>query len=125
MIVRRVVDASPHLLRMLEKAVKHDPTVSETAQVLQGAALFAVEQGGRDVAAFVLRWEGPECVVVAAGGSLPGVSLLDVILPHIEKNSQAEFVRIHSARPGMARKLAQHGYGVAEIVYRKGVNNGR
>ncbi|BBF85398.1 hypothetical protein DLM_1782 [Aquitalea magnusonii] len=118
-------DESPHLLPMLEKAVRHDPTVDDVRQLLPGCKLFAVEHDGADVAAFLLRWESSECVIVAAGGSLPGVSLLDVIVPHIERNCRADFVRIHSARPGIARKLARHGYGVAEVVYRKEVWHGR
>lgn len=115
-------DSAPHLVAMLKALIELDPTVC-AAEVIAGGQLFAVECDGRDVAAFLLRRDGDECVIVAAAGGLPGINLLDVILPHIEATCGARWVRIHSHRKGMMRQLQRHGYGVAEVVYRKEVGN--
>lgn len=120
----RQAKADHHLVAMLLPVIESDPTACGT-EVIAGGLLFAVEHDGQDVAAFLLRQDGAEVVIVAAAGKLPGISLLDVILPHIEATCGARWVRIHSARRGMAKQLAKHGYGVAEVVYRKGLNNER
>ena len=123
-ITIREAAAEQHLIAMLLPVIESDPTACGT-EVIAGGVLFAVEYDGKDVGAFLLRQDGAEVVIGAAAGKLPGISLLDVILPHIEATCGASWVRSHSARRGMAKQLAKHGYGVAEIVYRKGLNNGR
>lgn len=88
------------------------------AQVEAGAAsLFMVDQGDEIIAAFVLRVDGDEGVIVAASGP---VSLILELLPHMEARfSGCRVMRIHTARPAVARMLSRRGYGAAELVLRK------
>lgn len=99
-------------------------------QVQNGAKLFHVFSGGRHVGAFILRIDSSdeliEGVVVAAAARLPGHDLTLGLLPHIEKMFQGvDRVRIHTARPGMAKKLEKIGYEAKELVLAKVVGNGR
>jgi hypothetical protein len=89
------------------------------AQVESGRALlFTVDDGGGIVAAFVLRVDGTEGVIVAATG---GLDLMPELLPLMEARfSGCSAVRIHTARAGLAKLLvARNGYGGQEIVLRK------
>jgi hypothetical protein len=88
------------------------------AQVEAGvASLFMVDQGDEIVAAFVLRVDGDEGVIVAFGGP---VALSLELLPHMEARfSGVRVIRAHTARPGVAHLLARREYGAAEIVLRK------
>lgn len=124
-IVIRQAEAAPHLIAMLEPVILADESVSDAGAVLAGGTLYAASHEGRDVLALLLRRDGDELVIVAAAGALPGVNLLDVVLPHIEAASGARWVRIHTQRRGMGRQLARHGYKAAEVVYRKEIKHGR
>lgn len=88
------------------------------AQVESGQAqLFMADAGGEIVAAFVLRVDGVEGVIVAAAGP---VELIPALLPHMEKRFVGcRAFRIHTARAGLARVLLAHGYDGQEIVLRK------
>lgn len=93
-------------------------------QVVQGvASAFAVEDKGEVIAAFVLRVDGDEGVVVAASGKGGDVRLIPALLPSIE----ARFVgctaiRFHTARPGLARVMKSLGYDGQEVVMRKEIH---
>lgn len=95
------------------------------AQVLAGTAcLFHVLDAGEVVGRYVLRvdqlGDAAEGVVVAAWGSWQGGALLPAVLPFIETQFRGiKAMRIHSARPGMIRRLAGIGYQPQEIVMRK------
>lgn len=108
---------------MLAPAVRHIGNIAR--QVQSGAAdLFWLESAAGHVGAFVLRVDrpasGPEGVIVAAAGRLPGVDLTAAILPHVEALfSDCVRVRIHTARPGLGVKLAAMGYALQEVVYSK------
>lgn len=113
-------------------ALQHVGLVGIRAQVEAGARLFTVWHGEDDdrkmVGALVLRVdesiEGAEGVIVAAGGRLPGFDFTVDLLPHIETLFRGvRCIRIHTARPGMAAKLAAMGYAPREMVFAKGVNN--
>lgn len=81
------------------------------------ASLFIARLSGVAVLAYVLSVEGKEGVVLVAAGNVPGVDLTAIVLPEIEKKFiGCESVRIHTARPGLAKKLAKQGYGAKEIV---------
>lgn len=84
------------------------------------AQLFTADDGGEIVAAFVLRVDGDEGVIVAANGPL---SLIPALLPAMEQRFiGCRAVRVHTARPGLARVLTKHcGYGGQEIVLRKAI----
>lgn len=95
----------------------------------EGAELWHVEHESEVIAAYVLRVdvgpEGAEGVIVAAGGALAGIDLTAQVLPVIEGMFQGcRAVRIHTARPGMAKKLARQGYQLRELVFSKRVPNG-
>lgn len=95
-------------------------------QIGQGAALFHVYQAGKMVGAMILRVDqsasGAEGVVVAAAGRLPGFDFTLDLLPHVERLFHGvKSVRIHTARPGMARKLAASGYTPTEMVFSKAI----
>lgn len=119
---------------MLTRAMEGDPGATVETLRLEVAAgrakLFEVlADDGAALAAAVLRVEmretGPEGVIVAAGGRpLSGVRLFK-LLPHFE----ARFVgvrriRIHTARPVMARLLEKQGYAVRELVLQKQMAKG-
>lgn len=90
----------------------------------EAAQLFTLHSAGDMVAAFVLRIDRiggrNEGVVVAAAGRVPGVDLTALMMPVIEKMFEGcQSVRVHTARPGLGRKLVGMGYRVAELVLRK------
>lgn len=109
------------------------------AQLDAGAALVEVRDAGRLVGAYVMRIDAPaagrELVVIAAAGRCAGVSLLDAILPVIEVQAAAAgcaWVRIHTSRPGLMRRLSggrpgvrSLGYRFSEAVFRKEVTRVR
>jgi len=96
-------------------------------QVRNGAQLFELhDDDGEVVAAFVLRVDRRECrnvgVVVAAGGSLPGIDLTAAIMPHIERMFVGcEAIAVHTERPGLVRKLNRQGYRTVEVILEKKV----
>lgn len=120
---------------MLAPAMRHEPGV--TANTLRDLVetdcgrLYAIMADGEMVGAYVLRVQaketGMEGVVVAAGGKLPGHSLIRSVLPAIESYqlSGCDWVRIHTARRGMVRELSRHGYQIREIVMSKENHHGR
>lgn len=94
-------------------------------QVQAGVAvLFYVMHEGEKVGAYVSRVDHAgdiaEGVIVAAGGKLRGVDLAPLILPEAEKQFRGvSAIRIHTARPGLVRRLVAAGYGPQEFVMRK------
>lgn len=94
------------------------------AQVAGGRAeLFAVRMGGRLVGAYVLRVDDAggslEGVIVAAAG-LSGFDWFGAVLPAIERQFVGvDAYRIHTARPGLVKKLAGAGWVPQEFVMRK------
>ena len=118
-------DWSEPAARLIAMAVQHAAPLEIRNQVQSGvASLFGVQVGGELAAVFVLRVDrdslGSEGVIVAAAGRVPGVDLTAVVLPHVEAMFRdCRAVRIHTARPGMARKLVRAGYRPSEIVFAK------
>lgn len=114
---------------LLAPAMAHDPTTTPaTLQRLVQcgqAVLVEVLQGRTLVGAAVLRVDytenGPEGVIIAGAGRLPGARLLREVLPALERLFiGVRWVRIHTAREGLERELTKnHGYQRAEVVLRK------
>lgn len=114
---------------LLAPAMAHDPTTTPaTLQRLverSAAVLVEVLQGRTLVGAAVLRVDytdnGPEGVIIAGAGKLPGARLLRDVLPRLERQFiGVRWVRIHTAREGLERELInRHGYTRAEVVLRK------
>lgn len=81
------------------------------------ATLFVARLSGVAVLAYVLSVEGTEGVVLVAAGNVPGMDLTAIVLPEIEKKFiGCATVRIHTARAGLAKKLAKQGYAAKQIV---------
>lgn len=113
---------------MLAPSLVHEPgiTVATLERLTENdnAQLFGVFHDADLVAAYILRIEqlerGMEGVIVAAGGRLPGYSLIRSILPTIEKQlEKCDWIRIHTARNGMVRELSHAGYRQREVVMAK------
>lgn len=106
---------------MLRPAVEHDPLC--VVDDLSGLPLFIARHHGVPVLAYLLRVDetprGAEGVIVAAAGSLPGVDLTGRVLPFIESQLDCDWLRIHTARAGLGRKLQKQGYAMREMVYAK------
>ncbi len=108
--------------RILAPACPHD-LADVAAQVQAGAARLFVgtDPAGQAVLAFVLRIDqaatGPQGVIVAAAGQVPGADLTATCMPAIESLFRGcVAIRYHTAHPALARKLARLGYVAREIV---------
>lgn len=115
----------PDADRLIAQAVQHASPADIRHQVENlGARLFYVRQAGAIRAAFVLRVDGREGVIVAAAGDLPGADLTASCMPAIESLFVGcDAIRYHTARPALARKLATLGYQAREIVCMKELNH--
>lgn len=110
--------------RLIGQALQHASPADIRHQVENlGARLFYVWQDGEIVAAFVLRVDGREGVIVAAAGDMPGVDLVATCMPAIESLFVGcSSIRYHTARPALARKLSRMGYVAREIVCMKEIH---
>lgn len=120
----------PDSAAWVARAVQQASVEDLRREVAAGSAqLWEVRDGDAVRAVFLLRVEhnaaGSEGVILAAAGGVPGVDLTRQVLPHVERLFlNCRSVRIHTARPGLARKLAGMGYEPAEIVLVKELRNG-
>lgn len=97
------------------------------AQVNNGATLFKVTANKSLVGYYILRIDDfiahSEAVLVAGVGSHPGINLTDSIIPVIEQQfTDCKYLRIHTARSGLVKKLSHLGYEPQEFVMRKQIN---
>jgi hypothetical protein len=122
-----IVDAvrwSKSAAAVLSEATPYASADDLQAQEKAGAKLFRVTCDKKRVGYYLLRVDrlaaGNEGVVVAAAGKLDGVDLITLLMPTVEKQFiGCQTMRVHTARPGMARKLAVKGFAAGEIVLRK------
>ena len=114
----------------LSPAIEHDPFYSiedlKTSVEAGKQSLFNVYDKTKNmICSFVLRDEGNEVVIVAAGGKTqPRLSLMKTFLPFIKiicEQKGIESIRAHTAKPGMCRAMESLGFSLAEKVYRIGV----
>lgn len=114
----------------LARAVGDSPlcTVNVYREMVeQGTArLFTLrDTAGNPVACYLLTIdlvEGyREAVIVAAAST--GTALTAHVLEHIKRQcAGCDFIRAHTWRPGMVRKLKAAGFGYAETVMRYAIN---
>lgn len=111
---------------ILQRAAVHATRAELQQQHQHGARCYAVACDGQVVGAYLLRIDstarGLEGVVLAAAGHLDGVELIESLLHVIEiqfRQNDCTSIRIHTSRPGIARKLDRAGYRSAEIVLSK------
>ena len=112
---------------MFVDAVDNCHVADLQAQVNSGATLFKVTSNGLLVGYYILRIDEfiahSEAVLVAGVGNHPVINLTDSIIPVIEKQFIAcKYLRIHTARSGLVKKLAHLGYEPQEFVMRKQIN---
>lgn len=88
------------------------------------AHLYRVSGDAGTVGFVLIRTEhfsgGREGVIVAAAGRLPGVDLVEAILPTIEGEfNGVDCYRFATARTGLVRKMKRQGYQITHVVMRK------
>lgn len=79
---------------------------------------------GVEVGTVAVRIDDDELVLIAAGGGGPGIDLYRWFTPMLEdiaRSLKIQWVRAHSSRPGIWRKLERQGFAEAERVFRKAV----
>ncbi len=107
-----------------------DPTVSvawfRREVEAERLGVISVQGDGDPVGVIFWRIEAGDCgsefVVVAAAGALPGCDLVASVLPALEvlaAKAGCAWLRAHTARPGLVRKLAGLGFRAEEVVLRK------
>ena len=118
---------------LLIPALPHDPdfTINDLAySVNMGeSTLFTVtDNDGIVKAAFVLRKEGSEMVMVAVGGHLQGASVTGLLSPYVEEvaaQNGCASIRTHTRKKGIERLAIKAGWERSEVIYRKAVGRGR
>lgn len=110
---------------MLLPALEND-AVSLAAlrcRVAQGdASLLGIYADDVLVCAIVFSTEGSDAVLLAAGGSWAGHSLVDAVLPIMElgfRNAGFAFCRVDTFRRGLMERLSKVGYSPAFVAFRK------
>ena len=121
------VDWSDEAQELLSAAVPNGNILDIKNQVDQGASLFKLSHGDKLIGYYVLRIDRlaqhNEAVIVAAVGVHDFIDLTMTICPVIETQiNNCSFIRIHTARPGLVKKLALIGYQPQEFVMRKALN---
>lgn len=114
----------------LAEAMQADPLagVAQLRRLCESgeAMLYVIKHDSYMVAAFVLKVDqkahGAEGVIVAAGGSLPGINLMRATLGSIEKLFKGcDSIRVHVTRKGLMRQFSRAGYVPREVVFSKAV----
>lgn len=107
--------------------VSQDATLDELKNQSEAGVcqVVYVRRDGRVAGAVLMRIDvtstGAQGVMVAAAGDL---DLMPVCMPHLEKMFRGvNSIRVHTARPGLVKKLTAMGYKPTEIVLRKEVTS--
>lgn len=121
----QVVEWCDEAETMLVEAVDHCHLADLKHEVNTGVAvLFKVEDNAQLVGYYLLRVEEfqahSEAVLVAGVGKHPDINLTDIIIPMIEQQFLGcKYLRIHTARSGLIKKLSNMGFEPQEFVMRK------
>lgn len=117
---------SDAVAELLADSKQHATIADLRLQVETGRAqLFEIrDDAGQLVATFILRVDqhaaGAEGVVIAVASRCRGIDMTAAIIPVIERLFiNCKTMRIHTARPGMVRKLARLGFEAREMVLAK------
>lgn len=91
---------------------------------LAAAKLFEVKLDGRVVARYALEQvnqpKGAEVFIVGAAGNLPGVDLVETLVPYIAQQcAGAACLTINTRRKGLVHKLEKQGWELSAYVMRK------
>jgi hypothetical protein len=91
---------------------------------LATARLFDVKVAGKVVARYALeqvnRARGVEVFIVAAAGDLPGVDLVNVLVPYITQQcATADRLTVNTRRRGLVKKLLDQGWTLDSYVMRR------
>lgn len=84
------------------------------------------EQIGTTFYRFDVGDQGQEMVIMASAGHLPGVDLVGVVLPLMERLALEEgccSVAFETARRGLVKKTAGLGYNLAHVTLRKSLGS--
>lgn len=106
-------------------ALDHDANALTLIRDRCAAGLFqllGVFDGDDLIAACVIRVDGDEGVIVAAGGHWQGGGLVEMLLPVLElgfKNAGLSSVRVETFRRGLMEKISRTGYRPAFVAFRK------
>lgn len=117
---------TPQAQKMLAAAVPNCSVFDLKEQVDNGASLFSLANNSEIIGYYVLRIdhliEHSEGVIIAAVGNVAELDLTLAALPLIEKQFiGCKYIRIHTARAGLVKKLSAAGYQPLEFVMIKGL----
>ena len=123
-LISQPVGWSEEAESILAHAVTGGGTENIGRQIAAGAQLFRLTHGNALIGYYVLRVDHlathSEGVFVAGAGRHPDIDLTATALPIIERQFiGCEYIRIHTARAGLVKKLAGIGYEPLEFVMRK------
>lgn len=66
--------------------------------------------------------QGDDMVIVAAAGEPHGLNQYEPLIHALARRVGTPFIRFHTSRLGMARHAERMGFELAEVIYRKRVN---
>lgn len=109
---------------LLKQAAHNCSVLDLKMQYDYGAQLFKLSANGELVGYYLLRIdhlsEWSEAVFVAGAGNHPTLDVTTAAVLVVEKQIHGcRFLRIHTARAGLAKKIAKVGYKPLEMVLMK------
>ena len=124
---KRATEWTTDLSLRLSLAAVHASLDDLKNQFDSGAPVFWVQVNDLTVGAYMLRFDQLtsgqiEGVVVAGQGMHADIQLFDLVMPTIEQQCRergCKTLRVHTSRPGVAKKLQRHGFELAEVVTTK------
>lgn len=112
---------------LLKRASHNCDVLDLKNQVEQGASLFELSVDDVLIGYYILRvdhlanWS--EAVFVAGAGSHPTIDVTTAAVLLVEKQViGCKFLRIHTSRPGIVKKIVKLGYQPQEFIMMKELN---
>ena len=121
---KRATEWTADLSMRLSLAAVHASIDDLKIQFDSGAPTFWVQVNDLTVGAYMLRFDQLtsgqiEGVVVAGQGMHAEYQLFDLVMPTIEQQCRergCKTLRVHTSRPGVAKKLQRHGLDRKSVV---------